>query len=168
MASLLLDDRSGRIEATLFSEAYETYREMLNTEQVLVVTGNLNHDEFRGGLSIRIDQVLSFEQARMLHAACLRIKLDWRQLEQRALSANAFVDQLEDILAPYRDGDCELRLFYRRPDASGVLRFDQAWKVNPTDELLRRLERLFGQDAVEVVYAANARQQSARVKATLH
>ncbi len=52
MGTLVLDDRSGRIEATLFSEAYETYQELLVSDRILVVVGSLNYDEYRGGLSV--------------------------------------------------------------------------------------------------------------------
>ena len=166
MANLLLDDRSGRIEATLFSEAYEEYRELLGGDRVLVVTGNLNYDEYRGGLGIRVEQVLAFEQARALHASCLRLTLDWQLLELRGASGKAFVAELEQVLSPYRGGDCELRLCYRRPDAKAVLRFDEGWNVTPADELLRRLERLLGSAAVEVVYLASVKQQKMPARAS--
>jgi DNA polymerase-3 subunit alpha len=68
MGTLVLDDRSGRIECTLFNEAYEQHRELINADNILVVSGSLNYDEFRGGLSIRADNLLTFEQARSHYA----------------------------------------------------------------------------------------------------
>jgi DNA polymerase-3 subunit alpha len=153
MATLLLDDRSGRIEATLFNEACETYRELLTSEQVLLVTGSLSYDEYRGGLSIRADQLIAFEQARALHAGSLRLRLDRGVLAERGQSAADFVRELGQILDGYRGGPCAVQLVYRRPDSRGMLAFGEAWKVQPMDELLRRLERLLGPGGVEVVYS---------------
>ncbi len=72
---MVLDDRSGRIEITLFSDAYETFKDLLVSDKILLVVGNLNYDEYRGGLSIRVDQVMEFEQARGVSATALRLGL---------------------------------------------------------------------------------------------
>lgn len=160
MGTLVLDDRSGRIEVTLFSEVYEAHRELLTGDRILVVIGSLNYDEYRGGLSVRADQVLEFEQARALQVANIKLCLDASLLTQCGLSAADLVQELESILAAYRGAGCGLQLLYRRPDVKGALVFDQAWRVNPTDELIRRLERLLGREGVELVYGSRGKQWS--------
>jgi DNA polymerase-3 subunit alpha len=40
MGTLILDDKSGRIEVTLFSEAYEAHRDLLQADRILVVMGS--------------------------------------------------------------------------------------------------------------------------------
>ncbi len=152
MASLVLDDRSGRIEVTLFSEVFEAHRELLAQDKVLVVAGGLAFDDFRGGLSIRADQVLEFEQAREVHARCLQIQVDGHRLSEKGRAAEDFVVALKQLLAAYNGGHCPLRIVYRRPDASGVWDLGDAWQVRPTDELLRRLQHLPGLDGVKVLY----------------
>ena len=153
MGALVLDDRSGRIEVTLFSEVYEQYRELLAGDRVLVVIGNLNHDEYRGGLSIRADQVLEFQRARALHIAVIRLSVAASALQRYALSPSGLVQELEQILTAYPGTHCGLQVLYRRPDVPATLVFDRGWRVDPTDELIRRLERLLGQEEVELVYA---------------
>ncbi len=152
MGSLLLDDRSGRIEVTLFSEAYEACRELLVTDKILVVAGSLNYDEYRGGLSIRADQVLEFEQAREAQARVIQLCADHQWIREKGLSDTAFVQELERILAAYRGGPCTIRLRYRRRDAVASLELGAEWRVTPSDALLRRLEHLFGVEGVKVVY----------------
>ncbi len=159
MATLLLDDRTGRIEATLFKEACETYQELLTSDQVLVVTGSLNYDEYRGGLGIRVDQLIAFEQARALHAGSLRLRLDGTVLAEEGRSVADFARKLGQTLEGYQAGACAIQLVYRRLGARGVLLFCDEWKVKPMDELLRRLERLLGPGGVEVVYAADRAQR---------
>jgi len=226
---VVLDDSTARIEVTLFSEAYEEFRELLTTDKILVVTGNLNYDEYRGGLSIRADQVLEFEQARSLYARALQldsmhmngavkpamlqelqgilstylggncnirlrmvdkilvvtgnlnydeyrgglsIRVDQvlefeqaRSLYARALQLDsmhmngamkpAMLQELQGILSTYLGGNCNIRLRMVSDGSSGIVEFGDAWRVNPTDELIRRLERLFACDGVRVMYGSS-------------
>jgi len=160
MVNMTLDDRSGRIEVTLFSEACETYRELLTGDRVLVVVGNLNYDEYRGGMSIRVDQVVEFEQVRAAGASCINLNVDERRLRDRQLAPAEYIRELEQILSAYRGGDCPLRLTYKVNGASADLTLGDDWRVQPTDELIRRLERFTLPGRVEVKYGHNARQRA--------
>ena len=160
MASMLLDDRSGRIEVTLFSDACETYGELLTSDRVVVVIGNLSHDEYRGGLSIRVDQVAEFEQVRAASAGSITLKLNERGLSDRKMSLSDYILELEHILTAYRGGNCPLRISYQANGARAVLAFGDDWRVQPTDELIRRLERLARPGRVEVKYSQSANQRA--------
>jgi len=154
MASLVLDDRSGRIEVTLFSDVFEDNRELLAVDKVLVVAGGLSFDDFRGGLNIRVDQVFDFEQVRETRARHLLLKCDYRQLDEKGLSAAEFCLVLQQILETYRGGACPVRMTYQCQDAKGSMDLGAEWHIHPTDELLFRLERLLGRENVKVVYGA--------------
>ncbi|MEW8310609.1 MAG: DNA polymerase III subunit alpha [Candidatus Thiodiazotropha taylori] len=160
MGTLLLDDRSGRIECTLFNENYEQHRDLISADKILVVSGLLNYDEFRGGLSIRADNLLTIEQARSHYARLLNIHMRTAQAEPAQLC-----ESLQQTLTPYLGGTTGVRLHYRNAEASGDIQLGKDWRVNPTDELLKRLEQLFGAGSVSVGYrnstgqAAFAKQQ---------
>jgi DNA polymerase-3 subunit alpha len=47
-------------------------------------------------------------------------------------------------------------MHYRNPQAQGLLRLGDAWRLQPTDELLRRLEGCLGRDAVQMDYEQNS------------
>jgi len=151
MGTIVLDDRSGRIECTVFSEAYETHRELISADKILVVSGSLNYDEFRGGLSIRVDNLLTFEQARAHYAGLLSLNV-----KLNGCDAGGFREKLQQILNPFRGGSTGIRLHYQTGKASGDIQLGQEWRVNPTDDLLRRLEQLLGQGAVNVGYRTKA------------
>jgi len=153
MGTVVLDDRSGRIEITLFSDAYEAFKDLLVSDRILLVAGNLNYDEYRGGLSIRVDQVMEFQQARELNAAALRLSWDHRLLSQKQLTASDFAEELSSMLAPYQGGGCDIQICYQGDSAAGALVCDERWRVRPTDELLRQLSRLLTMESVEVIYA---------------
>ncbi|MCG7898751.1 MAG: DNA polymerase III subunit alpha [Candidatus Thiodiazotropha weberae] len=153
MGTLLLDDRSGRIECTLFNENYEQHRDLISADKILVVSGMLNYDEFRGGLSIRADNLLTIEQARSHYARMLNIHMRTDQLEPGLLC-----ESLEQTLSPYLGGTTGVRLHYRNAEASGDIQLGKDWRVNPMDELLKRLEQLFGVGSVSVGYRHSAGQ----------
>ncbi|AFL73095.1 DNA polymerase III subunit alpha [Thiocystis violascens] len=151
MGSVLLDDRTGRIEATVFSELYDQFRNLLVPDQLLSIAGSLNFDEFRDAWTLRADAVRTFEQARESAADHLALILDLSDPADYAQGA-ARIESLREALAAFRDGDLPVRLRYRRPGAVGDLMLGNAWRVQPTDALLKRLRQLLGSDAVKVSY----------------
>ena len=148
MASLSLDDRTGRIEVTLFNEAYEQYRDVVAADKVLVVEGGLVFDEFRGAYSLRADRVVELERARAAHATHLLLRTELATLSAGGHTAQSFVASLAKVLVPFRGDGCAVVLDHRRGDASGSILL--AWRVEPRDELLRQLERLLGPGNVSV------------------
>ena len=152
IASLLLDDRSGRIEATLFSEMHEEHREMLDTDKVLVVTGALTRDDFRGGLNIRVEQVHEFEQAREVQAKQLVITLDRTTMARQSRADEAVWSELQQILKPFTGGQLPVRIALQLDSDQGSVQLGDEWRVHPTDELLRRLERTFGAEQVATIW----------------
>ncbi|MEW8015037.1 MAG: DNA polymerase III subunit alpha [Candidatus Sedimenticola endophacoides] len=152
MGNVLLDDRSGRIEVTLFSESYENFREQLVSDKILVIVGTLGFDEYRGGLSIRADQVWEFEQARAVQASALRLHADTALVQDGRFLPTGLARELAQLLTPYLGGNCAVRLVYQGREARATLEFGPAWRVTPADELLKRLERYFGPRSVDVVY----------------
>jgi DNA polymerase-3 subunit alpha len=167
MASVLLDDKTGRIEATLFSQVYERFRDEIASDRVLVVEGTLVRDEYRGGLGIRADGVSSLEAVRIARAAVLELALDEAWVAARGNPEHALA-ALREILEPARGGACEVRLRYRRCDAEAVLRLGEHWAVRPTDILLRQAQRLLGADAVTVSFAPAVREPGAAAVASVH
>ncbi len=152
MGTVLLDDKSGRIEATLFSETYESYRDLLTTDNILVIVGSTNYDEYRGGMGIRVDQVYEFEQARSVNAQAIRLSSNGVLLQEQGLDQQGFLHEMEAILSPYLGGGCGVCMDFRQDGASVLLEFGEEWRVNPTDELLRRLEGFSGVSRVDVIY----------------
>ncbi|MCF1182100.1 DNA polymerase III subunit alpha [Marichromatium gracile] len=156
MGSVVLDDRTGRIEATVFSDLYEESRHLLQSDQILAITGTLSFDEYRDSWSLRADDVRTFEQARASRADHLMLELDLSDPAAHAAGLER-VEALAALLGEYRDGDLPVRLRYRRPGASGELVLGEAWRVQPTDLLLKRLRQLLGAGAVRVSYERPAR-----------
>lgn len=145
-----LDDRSARIDITLFGDAYENARRMIAKDQVIVVEGEVAQDDYNGGLKVRGQSVLSVAEARTRFAEKLVIKCEDEQLKPRALK------QLSETLSQYKpiqQGVC-VELVYSCDAARGRLKLGDQWTVNPKDELIVALKEQFGNPAVSLEYAS--------------
>ena len=160
MASVLLDDKSGRIECTLFSEAFERFRDVVATDAILVVEGSLVPDEYRGGLAIRADHVQTLESYRQASCAAMQITLRETWLREKALTAVDVVKQLREILEPHQGGPCRVAIRYERLDAEVRLRLGEHWSVNVGDELLKSLTRWLEPDAVKLRFRPPRREEA--------
>lgn len=147
MAFLTLDDRTGRIEASLFGELYDQLRGQLEPDQVLIVEGEVSSDDYSGGLRLRGKEVTPMVAARTRYGQAVELSLDGAAINGR------LVDSLRESLEPHRNAEgLPVRLRYRNAEAAGWLELDAAWRVAPTDELLIRLREVQGQDGVRLKY----------------
>ena len=64
MAFITLDDRTARIEVTLFSDILNQNRDILVKDALLVVEGQISHDDFSGNLKMRANKLTNLEEAR--------------------------------------------------------------------------------------------------------
>ncbi len=145
-----LDDRSARIDVTLFGEAYENARRMIAKDQVIVVEGEVAQDDYNGGLKVRGQSVLSVAEARTRYAEKLVISCEDQQLKPRDLK------RLSETLAQFRpiQRGVSIELVYSCDAARGRLKLSDQWVVNPKDELILALKEQFGNPAVSLEYAS--------------
>ncbi|PXX98194.1 DNA polymerase III subunit alpha [Halomonas sp. LBP4] len=147
MAFVTLDDRTGRIEASLFGELYDQLRGQIEADQVLIVEGEVSSDDYSGGLRLRGKEVTPMVAARTRYGQAVELSLDGARANGR------LVDSLRDSLAPWRDGGgLPVRVRYRNGEAVGWLELAEEWKVSPSDELLIALREVQGQDGVRLKY----------------
>lgn len=161
MASLTLDDRTGRIETTVFNDVYEPARELLVPDAILAVTGHLKPDDFTNGWTLIARSIRPLAAARAELADHLLLRLDLSDFERHA-SGVEHLRRLQDALEPYRvdSGGLPLRIHYLRPGIEGRLRLGEVWRVDPTDALLKRLRHQLGDDGVEVIYERELKLRS--------
>ncbi|MDN3521361.1 DNA polymerase III subunit alpha [Halomonas ramblicola] len=147
MAFLTLDDRTGRIEASLFGELFDSLRGQLEADQVLIVEGEVSTDDYSGGLRLRGKEVTPMVAARTRYGQAVELSLDGAAINGR------LVDSLRESLDPHRDaGGLPVRLRYRNAEAAGWLELAKEWRVVPSDELLTGLREVQGQDGVRLKY----------------
>ena len=142
IAFLTLDDRSGRIDVAVFTEAFKEYRDKIGKDALLVIEGEVSEDDYTGGLKMRAVQVKTLYEARSTYLKSISVKTDITRLN------GSGVEQLAEAIAPYREGCCPVRVVYNQGQAVGEIALGKEWSVNPEDELLHRLREQFGLDNV--------------------
>ncbi|MFK3794564.1 DNA polymerase III subunit alpha [Pseudomonas piscis] len=145
MGFITLDDRSGRIEASLFADSFMAAQALLQTDAMVVVEGEVSNDDFSGGLRLRVKRVMSMEDARTNLAESLRLKVHSDALKGDQLR------WLGDLLKRHR-GACPISMEYSRDDAKTLLQFGEAWRIDPADSLIQALRDQFGKDNVFLQY----------------
>lgn len=145
MGFITLDDRSGRIEASLFAEAFNSAQALLQTDALVVVEGEVSNDDFSGGLRLRAKRVMSLEEARTGLAESLRVKVAGEALKGDR------VRWLADVCGRHR-GACPITLEYTGSDAKALLQFGESWRIDPADNLIQALRDQFGRDNVFLQY----------------
>jgi DNA polymerase-3 subunit alpha len=144
--SIVLDDRSGRLEVTLFDEVFQQHRDLIAKDAVVLVEGMLRFDEFSDGWRLAARRISDLHKVR--EEQVRRIALRWpAQGDSGALLA-----RLAEMLAPWRGGGCQISVEYRGGGASGSLNFAADWAVRPSRELLEQLEGLVGREGLTLVY----------------
>jgi len=142
MAFIALEDGFGRVEVSVFSEAFDANRDLLKEDQLLVVEGKVSKDDYSGGLRVVAERLFDLAGARTNFAKCLK------------LTCNGQTDalKLRDILMPYREGGCPVRIAYHNGKAGCDIDLGAAWKVNLHDHLIDSLGESFGAESVAVAY----------------
>ena len=100
-----MDDRSGRLEASMFEDVYQQYRTQIAKSAILIVEGSLRFDEFIEGWRLTAKRVIDIDQAREQHAR--RLVLRWP-----VDAGPGFVRTLEQTLRPFRGGRCSVAIRY--------------------------------------------------------
>jgi len=142
MAIVMLDDGSAQVEVSVFNELFEAERAKIREDDVLVIEGRVQRDDFTGGLRVVADKLLTLAEARSRHARQLRL----------SMNGGANAEKLRALLAPFRDGPCPVRVRYRNRQAECELPLGDAWRVRLDDELLEGLKEWLSEGNVEVLY----------------
>ena len=128
-------------------ELFEQLRGQIESDQVIIVEGEVSSDDFSGGLRLRGKDVTPMVTARVRYGQAVELALDAGQINGR------LVESLRDSLTPYRDNTgLPVRLQYHHPDAVAWLELAEEWKVAPSDDLLLALRDVQGQVGVQLRY----------------
>jgi len=145
---LNLDDRTGRLEVTLFEDVFQRYRDLVSKDALVLVEGSLRFDEFSDSWRLSARKITELDKVREQQAR--RVVLKWPARPDSA----ALLGRLAEILKPFRPGPCPITVEYTGSGACGALTLGPEWTVRASRELLEKLESLVGRGGVQVVYGA--------------
>jgi DNA polymerase-3 subunit alpha len=142
MGIITLDDKSARLEITVFADLLDQYEDLLVTDNIIILQGQVSEDFFNGGLKMNAREVMSIEQARERFASKLRLKVNANNV------GDNFQSQLQSALEPAMGGVCPVFIEYTNTTAQAELSLGLSWAITPTDDLLFVLSKLVGEENV--------------------
>jgi DNA polymerase-3 subunit alpha len=145
--TVVLDDDSGRLEVSLFSEAFQEFRHLLSKDEIVVVSGSLRYDDFIGSWQVSAKTIFHIDRVIETNAKSMILSLAPNGQGQSLLH------RLHDVLLPYREGSCDVAVQYEGSDAAARLNLGPEWTVRPSRELRDKLADLLGQNCVRLLYA---------------
>ncbi|WP_318458259.1 DNA polymerase III subunit alpha [Photobacterium leiognathi] len=143
---MTLDDRSGRMEVMLFSDALDRYIDLLEKDKIVVVSGQVSFDDFNGGLRMSAREVLDISEAREKHLRGLAISVTEQQIDEQ------FFARFSQVLEPHRAGTVPVNVYYQRSNARAKLTLGTEWRITPADQLISELKTLLGDKQVELEF----------------
>jgi len=147
---LNLDDRTGRLEVTLFDEVFQKHRELIAKDALVMVEGKIRFDEFSNSWRLGGQRITELDKLRETQAR--RLVLKWPQSQP----GETLLNRLMETLGRWRGGPCPITIEYCGSGAAGAFTLGTEWNVKPTRELIDQLEGLTGRDAVQIVYGVPA------------
>ncbi|HET7922625.1 MAG TPA: DNA polymerase III subunit alpha, partial [Gammaproteobacteria bacterium] len=158
---LTLDDRTGRIEATLFEEAFNRFRTLAVKDNLVVVEGRLAFDEFINGWRVTVKDMFDVDELRERYVR--RLDIHW----QADGVTPEFATRLKELLKPHLGGQCAVCVGYRGVSGSVPVPLGEAWRVHPSEALVRKLESWLGSGGVALHYGHGPRQPATRPEAAV-
>lgn len=143
---ITLDDRSARIEVSVFSEVYEKHKELLIKDNILVIEGEVSQDDFSGNLKMRAAEIQGILQARENYAKRILMDLDGTQVEPQ------FTEMLKKLLQPHNSGHCRFEISYQNGKEKARILLGKEWRLVPDDQLVIQLRELGGVGEVSIHY----------------
>ena len=144
-AIVTLDDQSARVDVMVYNDLYETNRDILRKDEVVVAKGDISNDDFSGGLKMSAVEVSELIQVRENRSKHLQIEIDFDQ-------SLIVAEEVVESLSPFKGGLCPVRFDCSKSQAKFELIAGGEWSVKPTDELLFNLKNIKGCHKVKVVY----------------
>ena len=143
MAIVMLDDATTQLEISVFNELWEAERAKIREDELLLVEGKVQRDDYSGGMRVTADRLYTLAEARGRYARQLRL----------TLNGEANARRLQGLLAPYRaSGACPVRLAFRNQSAAAELTLPETWRVRLDDALLDSLRDWLSPENIRIVY----------------
>jgi DNA polymerase-3 subunit alpha len=161
MMFVTLDDRTARLELTLFPEADSHWVSWLKEGVVVIVQAEVTWNSHREERRIRATEVMNMNQARahFVEHVIIEPPLGAGATQD---SAKLFLQELRRFMASSEVVPAQQRLpiqlWYRTDAAAAMIRIHEQFSIAMTDENLHRLRHWLGEDQVKLAYEASAKR----------
>ena len=142
MAFATLDDLSGRIECIIFPKTFLEFEEVLNSDDPLVMTGQVNLDESPRKFFPTKIRKLKDQTSRKVSG--VRVHINAEQLRDNSL------EQLRSALLSYR-GSVPIEVVMKTAQGKAHLPLGEDFLINPTPQMASRINEILNGNSVEFI-----------------
>lgn len=133
MGFIAIDDQTARMEVVLRPAVFESSRDILQPDTVVLIYGEVAEDTFNGGIKLDAEQVVTLAESRVEKARAIKVFADATLQPQR-------LQDLSSVLTPYRvEAGLPLVVDYRNDKARAQMITQEGIEFFPDDELLEVL-----------------------------
>ncbi|MGB2906220.1 MAG: DNA polymerase III subunit alpha [Candidatus Aminicenantaceae bacterium] len=144
MATFMLEDMSGRVEAVAFPDCYKSSYDSIREDLLVWVKGRLQGNGDRNKLQAL--QVMPLEKAFQIRAKRMVLRIELAGLEQSVFG------ELKAILSE-NPGECPVYFELKTEDSDRlVVQSVDIQGISPSDRLIKPLEDLLGKNMVFIQY----------------
>ena len=144
--SIIIDDDTARMEATIFNDKFQKFRDLVKKDTIIVVEGNLRFDEFSSSWQVNIEKITNIHT--MIENLAKNLLIDLPSSPKD----HSILNQLKSLLKSGKTGNCEISIKFNNDTASGRLDLGKKWLVAPTKDLRDELIVLLGKNSVKLSY----------------
>ena len=151
-AFVTIDDSSGRLEVSVWSEAFDTYRSVLRKGQIIVVEGIVEKDSYSNdknnpSFKMIAERILSFDQARkeFIKFVMISVGSDFKELD-------SLTSQLKELST--NGSGSPVVISYSGDNAKADIKLPKELTLDMNDLSYRTLESICGKGNVDLVYYA--------------
>ncbi|HUQ04018.1 MAG TPA: OB-fold nucleic acid binding domain-containing protein, partial [Kofleriaceae bacterium] len=141
MARFILEDQGGGIEVVCFPKTFEKVRHVLVCDEPILCTGKVQNEGTaeQADWKILLENATPIAELRAAKTSRVAIHLNADSVTREQIA------ELKTILMGAPRGQCQAVVMLAIPSRSEtVIALGERWMVSPSDELLGRLERVFG------------------------
>lgn len=146
MAIFTLDDGTATLEMICFSEPFQKFRPIIAEDQVVIVSGDVGHDDFNNSAKLTVRDIQTMDEARERHAKGLVLSLPY----EFELNPNT----LKSILQAHPRGNCPVIIKLIQDKAITQLKLGQQWLIKPSEVLIETLKSQFNEATVNIIYGS--------------
>ena len=140
MARFMLEDAEGTLEVIAFPKTFEKVRHVLVSDEPILCSGAVKNEGNAEApeWKMLLESAAPLSELRQAKTSRVDIHLNSDSV------THDMIDELKTILANAERGNCQAVLRLKNARSETVVALPDAWAVSPTEDLLTRLERLFG------------------------
>jgi len=146
MAFITIEDYTGRLDLAIFPESYAKYKDFIQKDELAILDIEISIDETSGSTRINANKVYTLQTARLSFAKYLSVRVLAKNIQ------DDFNQKLQSALKPFSNGSCPVAIEYVSEDAVAHLDLNQAWWIDPNENLLQNLEQIAGIEQIEFCY----------------